>query len=70
MTGAENERLAVVETKVAAIEANVVEIKGDVKVLLGGFHAGQGIGALAKAATPWLIGIASAVITIAGLLTR
>lgn len=33
-TAAENERLGVVETKVARIEADVAEIKGDVKTLI------------------------------------
>lgn len=34
MTGPENERLAVVETKVSALVLDVSEIKADVKLLL------------------------------------
>lgn len=35
MTGQENERLAVVETKVSTLVSDVAEIKRDVKELLG-----------------------------------
>ncbi len=35
MRAGESERLAIVETKIDAMQADIVEMKGDIKMLLG-----------------------------------
>ena len=54
MTGAENERLAVVETQLAIVAADVHDIKADVKVLLAARHRALGVGQLFMRALPFL----------------
>lgn len=55
----QGERLAVVETHVAAIQQDVIEIKGDVKVLLGQQAGRDGVGAYFGRAIPWIALIVS-----------
>lgn len=55
------ERLAVVETHVSAIQLDVIEIKGDVKTLLGQQAGRDGVGAYLSRAIPWVALIVSTV---------
>lgn len=54
MTGQENERLAVVETKVTALVVDVGEIKTDVKTLLAARAKGIGITQFIQFALPFV----------------
>jgi len=54
MTGQENERLAVVETKVSALVADVAEIKQDVKVLLASRSRLAGMAAIGIQLIPFV----------------
>lgn len=53
MTGAENERLAVVETKLTAVMIDVAEVKTDVKALLVQRAEFSGAGHLIARIAPW-----------------
>lgn len=52
MTGAENERLAVVETKMSLAVADIAEIKQDVKTLLASRSRLSGMATLLMSALP------------------
>lgn len=77
MSPAENERLAILETKVVDIGQDVSEIKSDVKVLMQDHIVERGrrssrsdLGIWVRAALPWFIGVLSASVTVYGLVTR
>lgn len=57
--GVQGERLAVVETQIHDIKSDVVEIKGDVKVLLGQQSGRDGVGAYFGRVVPWVALIVS-----------
>jgi len=54
MTGQENERLAIVETKVSALLTDVAEIKQDVKTLLASRSRLAGITAIGIQLIPFV----------------
>lgn len=59
--GAQGERLAIVETQITDIKSDVGEIKVDVKTLLAGQAARDGVGAYFGRAVPWVALIVSTV---------
>lgn len=63
---AQGERLAVVETEIKAIRADVTEVKGDVKTLLASNSSFQGGAGLISRAAPWVALAVSIAVAIRG----
>jgi hypothetical protein len=69
MTGPENERLAVVETKVDALTTKVASLEGKVDILVERSASWGGASAFARGLVPFLavgVSIAALVMSIAG----
>jgi len=66
MTGPENERLAVVETKIDGLTQELHFLRADVRLLLAAHDAGKGGLSLFQMAVPWAAVLISGIALVRG----